>query len=103
MSTDIHWRASAKHDLYIHAEYLRVRSLESAERFIAAVDKACGLLAVSPQIGGLIQTRQIAHEGIRVWSVRDFRNYLLFYRNQATGIEIVRIMHGAQDWTQLVP
>ncbi len=80
-----------------------MRSLESAERFIAAVDKACELLAVSPQIGGLVQTRRIAHEGIRVWSVRDFRNYLLFYRSQASAIEVVRIMHGAQDWTQQLP
>ena len=49
------------------------------------------LLAESPGIGRL---RPELAPGLRASPVED---YLLFYRQAATGIEIVRVLHGARD------
>jgi toxin ParE1/3/4 len=103
MTRAIHWHATAKRDLYAHAEYLSERSLVVAERFIVAVHDACELLASSPEIGGLVRTGIMAHQGARVWSIREFRNYLLLYRVDESGIEIVGLLHGAQGWTESPP
>ena len=34
---------------------------------------------------------------IRQWRIKDFQDYLIFYRIQDTTIEILRIFHGARD------
>lgn len=34
---------------------------------------------------------------LRVWQVRGFENYLIFYRPIEGGIEVVRILHSARD------
>jgi toxin ParE1/3/4 len=36
-------------------------------------------------------------ESVRVWHVRGFRNYLIFYRPIDNGVEVVRVLHGARD------
>jgi toxin ParE1/3/4 len=36
-------------------------------------------------------------EGLRMWVVADFENYLVFYFERANSIEVVRILHAARD------
>jgi toxin ParE1/3/4 len=36
-------------------------------------------------------------EGLRVFPVKGFANYLLFYRPFPRGIELIRVLHGARD------
>jgi toxin ParE1/3/4 len=36
-------------------------------------------------------------EGLRVFPVKGFANYLLFYKPLPRGIELVRVLHGARD------
>jgi toxin ParE1/3/4 len=35
--------------------------------------------------------------GLRVFPVRGFPKHLIFYRQVADGIELVRVLHGARD------
>ena len=39
--------------------------------------------------------------GLRSWAIRGFPRFLIFYRPSADRIEIVRIVHGAQDLLEL--
>jgi len=36
-------------------------------------------------------------QGIRVTTVKSFRNYLLFYRPTESDLEVLTIIHGARD------
>ena len=35
--------------------------------------------------------------GVRVWQVRGFENYLVFYQPTQRGIEVIRLLHAARD------
>jgi len=35
--------------------------------------------------------------GVRMWRVKGFRRYLIFYRPIEDGIEIVRVIHSSRD------
>ncbi|MFC1707767.1 DDE-type integrase/transposase/recombinase [Planctomycetota bacterium] len=35
--------------------------------------------------------------GIRMWSIRGFKNHLIFYRPSPEGLDVVRVLHGARD------
>jgi toxin ParE1/3/4 len=72
-------------------------SIAAARRFLKAADKAIEMLARMPQMGGLWDSENPALAGLRVWSIRRFESYLIFYRSAADGIEVVRVLHGSRD------
>ena len=48
-------------------------------------------------MGSLWNAKNPALAGLRVWSIRKFENYLIFYRPVPDGIEVVRVLHGSRD------
>lgn len=87
----------AKQDLLEHVLYLAQDNPEVAERFIEATELAFEKLAQTPRMGAVQEFRSPKLNGIRRWAVPGFRNHLIFYRPTKTGVEIVRVIHGAQD------
>jgi len=49
-----------------------------------------------PQLGRVVKKIKTREE-LRMWLSPAFRNYLIFYRELADGVEIVRVLHGARD------
>jgi len=35
--------------------------------------------------------------GLRVWPIKAFENYLIFYQPTDAGIDVVRVIHAARD------
>ena len=71
-------------------------------RFLAAFRRDCDRVARMPGIGeplGLLDGR---HPDLRVASITKFRNFLFFYRPIHSGIEVVRVRHGAMDAESLL-
>ena len=64
---------------------------KAADRFVERIYAAEDLLADFPEIG---KARNDVAPGLRKWAVGS---YLMFYRVAPDAIEIVRILHGAQD------
>ena len=60
---------------------------------MSGLEKLFAKLAANPQIGMRRLTR---HRDIRVFV---FKNHLVFYRPLDNGVEILRVLHGAQDWS----
>ena len=89
--------AKARRDLLEHFVYLGRDSVAAARRFLKAADKAMESLARMPEMGGLWDSRNPALAGLRIWSIRKFKNYLIFYRPVPEGIEVLRVLHGARD------
>lgn len=60
-----------------------------------ALEDAAGRLLATPRIGAERPFGRI--EGLRMWRVPGFEKHLIFYRETADGIEIIRVLHGARD------
>lgn len=91
-------RAAASIDLDKIAAYLtQERSTRTAIRFLDAADQAMRNLADMPLIGGPWEGRNSSFADMRTWPIRRFRNYIIYYRPIRTGIEVIRVLHGAQD------
>ena len=87
----------ARRDLLEHFVYIGRDSVAAARRFLQAADKAMASLARMPEMGGRWDARNPALTGLRVWSIRKFENYLIFYRPVPEGIEVLRVLHGGRD------
>jgi toxin ParE1/3/4 len=91
----------AYRDLIDIASYIAQDNFEASERFLHAAETTFESLAKSPEIGNLCPFQNSLAAGIRVWPVRRFKRYLVFYRSEAKGIDVVRVLHAARDWQAL--
>src|SRR5436305_8593021 len=69
----------ARTDLLNHFRYIGRHNLGAARRFLAAAKKAMELLAWMPEIGSIWESPHPFLSGVRVWPIRKFKNYLIFY------------------------
>ena len=72
-------------------------SVETADRFLAAVERTLALIARSPGIGSPHETSNRRLPGLRSTPVSKFKRHILFYRTFDDRIELVRVLHGAMD------
>lgn len=86
----------ARRDLVEIGEYIAADSPRAGDRVIDTLMDRAILLSANPQIGSL---RTEIAEGMRLFPVG---NYLILYRETATGIEVVRVLHGARDLERLL-
>ncbi len=90
-------RPEAERDLDDIYAYLGRASPAVAERFLEAVQLALENLVIMPELGGRPESSHQALADLRIWPIRRFRKYLIFYRVTSDGIEIRRVLHGARD------
>jgi toxin ParE1/3/4 len=77
-------------------EYIAADNPPAADRVVDALMERVTFLSGNPQIGS---PRADIAEGMRLFPVG---NYLLLYREIPTGVEVVRILHGARDLERLL-
>ena len=87
----------SKRDVVELADYIAQNNYGVSIRFLNAVEQTCEFLAANPHAGQLCQFKNPATEGLRVWAVEKFRNYLVYFRPADDGIVIERVLHGARD------
>lgn len=86
---------SAESDLDSHFIYLAENaSLEIAIRFDDSTEASLSRLLDTPFIGA--RRDEHTHD-LRMWFVKDFEDYLIFYRVTDEAIEVVRVLHSSQD------
>ena len=97
MPTVVH-NPKAVEDIRNHALYLvDEASEETAIRFLDAIDQTLSELSTMPLMGRFLDLENEELMHIHVWRVNGFKNWLIFYRPIENGIELVRLLHGAQD------
>jgi toxin ParE1/3/4 len=67
------------------------------KRYYAAVERTCARLAQQPLSGTPYDSGTVRLKGMRRAPVSGFTAYLLFYVPRVGGIDVVRVLHGAQD------
>ena len=79
----------ARQDIVSCGEYLFERNPSAALKFADAVDETIEMLCRNPNLG----------EQFR--AISGFKNYLIFYRQVDTVLEIIRVLHGARDYEDM--
>lgn len=82
--------ATAEADLLEIGNFIAADNPRAAAKLLRDIDKACALLGEGPMLG---RARPEIATGARSWPVG---RYLVLYRPLDSGIEIVRIVHGAR-------
>jgi len=71
--------------------YIALDNPDAADGLIDKIEQQSGLLARNPKLG---RVRPELMEDLRSFPIG---NYVVFYRPEPEGIEIVRVVHGARD------
>jgi toxin ParE1/3/4 len=88
----------ATQDLRHLANYILVNgNTDVAVKFLSAAEATFTQLVKTPGIGKVAQLVVSRLGEIRQWRIKDFQDYLIFYRIEDTTIEILRVFHGARD------
>jgi toxin ParE1/3/4 len=88
----------ATQDLRQQANYILVNGdSRAAERFLELAEVTFAQLATIPGMGKVVRLVSSRMGEIRQWRIKDFQDYLIFYRIQDDRVEILRILHGARD------
>ncbi len=93
--------SQAYRDLVEIAEYIAQDSIAASDRFLKAAETTLDRLAETPEIGGLCPFKNPLAADIRVWPIRQFSRYLVFYRSEPKCVCVIRVLHGARDWQSL--
>ncbi|MEK6789364.1 MAG: type II toxin-antitoxin system RelE/ParE family toxin [Pseudomonadota bacterium] len=88
--------AKADADLKTAAAYLQKESTALALRLLEQVAKACEHISHSPSSGSMRYAEILDIDGLRFWPCQRF-HYLVFYREQAEHIDVLRILHAHRD------
>lgn len=90
----------AQQDIDAHANYIAHERPRSALAFVDAVEQDFARLAAMPGLGSPRAFQQTRLAGIRMWPVTGFPNYLIFYRVVDDLLQVLRVLHAAQDYTR---
>ena len=88
---------AAEDDLINIWVYIARDNPEAADRTYQAAEKTFETLAAMPEIGTLYWTQRSRLKGRRFFPVKQFHNYVIYYREIADGVEIVRVLHARME------
>jgi toxin ParE1/3/4 len=91
----------ARADLTSYYDTIAQANQPAALSLFDAARQTFADLARFPRSGSLSPYHPDPTQEIRRWAVKGFRKYLIFYRVSTESIEIIRILHGAQDIDRL--
>ncbi len=96
MSVEILQRA--QWDIEEIADVIRTKAgVLSADRFADRLTKTLAFLERFPATGELIEPGYFNLPGLRVMTVRQSPNYLVFFQPNPDGITVVRVLHASRD------
>jgi toxin ParE1/3/4 len=87
----------ASQDLDDCFAYISQDNPEIALQFFDSTRLTIAQIAKMPGIGSIFVTKKDRLQGLRKWSVKDFRKYLIFYVDRDDVVEIVRILYATRD------
>jgi toxin ParE1/3/4 len=96
--TPVTFRPRAEQDLNdIEEELAKRYSPQVATKFIQAANETWDLLENMPEVGAPRRYRNRKLLGLRMWPMRRFEKYLVFYRALERSVDVVRVLHSSRD------
>ena len=91
-------QAAAEADILLQIErYLGQGLPRIARRFHAAVWGAIEALLAMPEAGPPRASSDPRLAGLRVWPIKGFDDFRIYYLVPAEGVIVVRVLHGKRD------
>lgn len=94
-------RPKAQADIEAIIDYLLVERPPSAKGFVNILQNTFDLLAENPKIGATRQYSQKALSGMRMFPIKQFSAYLIFYLHDDQTLDVVRVLHGSKEISAL--
>ena len=84
-------------DLLEIGAYIAQDNVDAAHRFLVQANNTFDQLSSHPGLGTKCYFRHNRAANLRVWPIRGFENYLIFYDARDDAVVIYRVLHGARD------
>lgn len=94
--SQVYFSTAAMQDVREIHKFIAANNVDAAVQLLNEIETACQKLVRFPQSG---LTRDDLMPGLRLIVVR--KSYVVFYRSSNEDIEVVRIIHGARDYSKL--
>jgi len=88
---------TAMADLVAIGRHIATDNPQRAKTFVAELKSRCHELGTMPKAFALVARHE--HSGVRR---RPYKNYLIFYRIAADLVEVLHVLHGAQDYETIL-
>ena len=88
---------AAEDDLINIWVYIARDNPEAADRTYQAAEKTFETLAAMPEIETVYWTKRAKLKSLRFFPVKQFHNYVIYYREIMDGVEIVRVLHAHME------
>ena len=62
-----------------------------------AVEDSIEQISRNPFVGSIRELKNSRVKNLRMWTVKGFTDYHIFYTVEEETIEIIRVLHGARD------
>jgi toxin ParE1/3/4 len=96
-------RDRATQDLRQQANYILGNgNVVVAEHFLQSAEATFAQILTVPRIGKSIDFGLERMGEVRQWRVKNFQDYLVFYRVEDEQIEILRVLHGSRDLADIL-
>lgn len=90
-------RPRATRDIDDQAAYIAQQSRAQARRYLGATAHTMQKVGGMPGLGSPFPLTNPRLQGLRAWPVDRFPNHVIYYLPTADGIEVIRVLHAAQD------
>lgn len=97
MNYEIRKKPQAERDIEECFVYIGEENLDTAVHFLVAVEDSIEEIGRNPFIGKQREFKSSQLTNLRMWLVKGFSNYQIYYTVEAETIEIIRVLHGARD------
>ena len=101
MSYEIFKRPQAERDIEECFVYIAEDNLDKGVIFLVAVEDSLEQLARFPLLGKTRAFQNKRFQNVRMWHVKNYESYLIFYAVTESRIEIIRVLHSSRDIEEL--
>lgn len=82
--------------------FFGTEDLDAGLRFLNAIEESFSHISSFPSSAPIKELGIGVMQRFRMFPVKGFRNFLIFYRESNDSVEVVRVLHGARDIRPLV-
>ncbi len=97
MSRRVFKRPQAERDIEECFVFIAEDNLDTGVYFLVAVDDTLEQLAKFPLIGKQSEFQNKQFPNMRMWHVKGYENYLIFYVVAEENIEVIRVLYASRD------
>ena len=97
MSYKILKRPQVERDIEECFVFIAEENLDAGVYFLVAVEESIEQIGRFPLIGKVLEFRNPRLNNLRMWRVKKYADYLIFYSVKEDTVEIIRFLHSARD------